>query len=198
MPIPKPNQSNGPSQRRDAHDKAVLGFAVLATIAACAAAVFTWQQANIAREQMQRALRAYVVIEAEMAPLNSEELIVITYKAENMGQTPVYNLFFMEQLVFEENGHQDRYAEMLLSFDCRRAATAFYAGGQTFGKTMSRVVRGPSVTGASPFWSVQTGKTLIARGTACYRDIFGLPHTVRICQQWLSDTDKPRGCNSRR
>ena len=59
--------------------------------------MFTWQQAEIARDQMQRSLRAYVVMDAELANDREGGRPFVWFKAENMGQTPVYDLVFIVQ-----------------------------------------------------------------------------------------------------
>lgn len=189
MSDPEQNQAERRPQRRDAYDWIVLAIAVLAFVAAGAAAWFTWEQATVARDQTRRTLRAYVVADAELLLDHDRQGAFVEIAVENMGQTPVYDLFFVtwnsiirqyESLPYKHN----------LTFDCKgEYAPQWVRRSRTFSKNHSS---GLGVGSSSePIKSLDElfqplGSRVVAYGTICYRDIFREIHTVRVCFEWHS------------
>lgn len=187
----------GRRQGHDAYDWFVLAVAVLALLAAGAAAWFTWEQAAVARDQMQRSLRAYVVIEAELAAERGTGRPYVKFNAENMGQTPVYRLHYVVMTTLRQSSYDDLPFRETMLANCDAASPRWErTGGATFGKT-SAYGMGFSDS-LKPGGSVASlfagGRSAVAYGTACYRDIFGRAHAVRMCLEWHSEDQKPREC----
>ena len=180
------NQREGRKQRRDAYDVAVLAIAFLALIAAGAAAWFTWDQAETAREQTRRSLRAYVVVEAELVRSNGGAQAKLA--AENMGQTPVYDLSYFVDAVAVEPSEP---LPSLSDFQTRCGALRLAEWGApfaTFSKTFEHRVRVSSMffppDDAAAY--LRDDRRIYVYGTACYRDIFGQAHAFRFCYAWTS------------
>lgn len=178
------NQREGRKQRRDAYDVAVLAIAFMALIAAIAAALFTWQQVEVGRDQTRRQLRAYLVVEAELVRSNDGPRAKLA--AENMGQTPVYGLSYFVDAVAVEPG-QPLPSPSVLQTRCEALRPADWgAPFATFSKTFEHWVRVSSMffppeDHAAYF---EDGRRIYVYGTACYRDIFSQAHAFRFCYAW--------------
>ncbi len=98
MPDTTPNQPKGSQNRRDAYDKANTYILAATLIAAGCAAGFTGWQAWIARDQEHRTLRAYVVVKTKLTTSRDGTTPYVEFTAENMGLTPVYDLFLPPKL----------------------------------------------------------------------------------------------------
>ncbi len=198
MPDTAPDQPKGSQNRRDAYDKANTYILAATLIAAGCAAGFTGWQAWIARDQEHRALRAYVLVNAELQRRVDNAIPSIKLSAENMGQTPVYNLTFNTWNSAIE-GYKDVAVPSFLAIDCRAMFPIGRMGspGITFSKTTNDDATGLS----SPAENLQTWDEVFRKftkvvvyGTVCYRDVFNDPHSVRVCFEW-SDPDRgPRRC----
>lgn len=193
-------EGEGRRQGRDAYDWFVLAIAALALLAAAAAAWFTWEQAAVAREQTRRSLRAYVVVEAELATGREGGWPVVRLKAENMGQTPVYDLVYLAGTDSVSTVRRDPLPNPgLMRADC----SAWEGGWQGFITTFSkafaedrRITRGemevPTVEEA-----FAEANAVYGYGTACYRDIFGDAHAFRFCFRWHRSDAEPGRCDTR-
>lgn len=190
-----------PHQRRDAYDWFVLAIAFSALAATGAAAYFTWQQAAVAREQMQRALRAYVIVEPQLTAHPKTGRPLVRFATENMGQTPVYDLFFVLQAGFRQ-GAETLPFQFVMTLTCGNASRrqAAITGG-TFSKTGSYSVdsyfSSPSRPGETVASLFAQDDRPVVYGTACYRDVFSRWHSIRICYEWEAADQYPRDCYGR-
>jgi len=199
MPDTTPDQTKGGQHRRDAHDKATLIILTFTLIAAGCAAGFTGWQAWIARDQEHRALRAYVVIKTELAAERDGKAPYIKFTAENMGQTPVYNLFFATQAIIDSSSGSGVVSYLKYRpIDCREDAArqTEISEGRTFSRESSiknklKSLAHPIETMSDAFDGI--GK-VVGYGRVCYRDIFREIHSVRLCYEWTSPDYAPDRC----
>ncbi len=199
MPDTTPDQAKSGQHRRDTHDKATLVILVFTLIATGCAACFTGWQAWIARDQEHRTLRAYVVVGAELLADQGGKNPYVKLTAENMGQTPVYDLVFAAS-----NSILDGYesisdtAKVMLTFDCSGpyAPALIKSQGHTFSKShfsgMSISERMNSIDSVND--AFLKDQRIVAYGTVCYRDVFRQMHTIRLCYEWRSFNLKPWRC----
>lgn len=193
------DKGEGRRQGRDAYDWIVLVVAFLALVVAGAAAWFTWEQAAIARDQMRRALRAYVVVAAKLVRGSADpEGPLVQLDLENMGQTPVYDAS-VTPLTAALGIEETRLPfSMVMRLDCEHHLAQPQVRGETFGKTHAVYSGiGPQSSRAGrDLPALRSGeKMLMAYGTACYRDVFGAVHAARFCFQWFSESAPPRRCS---
>lgn len=184
MQSSKQDQGEGRQQRRDTYDVAVLVIAFLALIAAGAAAFFTYQQAEIARDSAQRQLRAYIVVEVELVRSNDSPLAKLA--AENMGQTPLYDLSYFVDAVAVEPG-QPFPSPSVLQTRCEALRPVDWgAPFATFSKTFEHWVQVSSMffPPDDPAAYFRDGRRVYVYGTACYQDIFSQAHAFRFCYVW--------------
>ena len=199
MPDATPDQpKDSQHPRRDGYDKANTLILACTLVAAGLAAGFTGWQASIAHDQERRTLRAYVVLDAELVAQRDTGQPVIHFKVENMGQTPVYDLYFDLRMSLAQPLYNGPPAEPAVVVDCSRPRLFVESSaGNTFSKTSSYETE--------PMWSdpdIETIASLFQReakpavfGTACYRDVFNRWHTIRMCYQWYNADQSPHKCN---
>ena len=189
MPETEPDRSERPKQGRDAYDKANITILTFTLLAAFTAAGFTGWQAWIARDQEHRALRAYIVVSVELVDSRGETGTFIRFTAENMGQTPVYDLSFEvtnERLA--EYEQPSSFAQTNLRRDCsiKNNSERIYNWTHTFSKEY-RYDIGISSFGFTKRTAAETfagSHRVLTRGTVCYRDIFREVHAYRLCYDW--------------
>ena len=197
MPDAAPDQpKDSQHPRRDGYDKANTLILACTLVAAGLAAGFTGWQAWTARDQEHRALRAYVVVKTELNPGGDGKSPHVKFTAENMGQTPVYNLFFSTE-VFAEG----RFGPEYLSYtpiDCREDAARQreLKEGQTFSREASATSGISSLAHTIETMDDAFGNSqkVVAYGRVCYRDIFRDIHSVRLCYEWTSPDYGPDRC----
>lgn len=198
VPASEREQNHRRQDRRDTYDRLTLIAVVFACGFTGIAAWFTWDQATLARDQTRRALRAYVVIEAELAAGSEDQRPYVKFTAENMGQTPVYNFFFNVITTLRAPPFEDLPFRELMLIDCNvvspRQERTF---GKTFGKThVGRLsFSDDEVAGGGTASLFREGKRAAVYGTACYRDIFGQAHPFRFCLEWHAEQQPPQQCS---
>jgi hypothetical protein len=196
---PEKSEGEGRRQRLDAYDWFVLAVAVLALSAAAAAAWFTWEQAAVARDQMRRSLRAYVVATAKLVRGSADPKgLLVQIDLENMGQTPVYDASVTAMAAAVGIMESRVPFNLVMRMDCGQYLAQPQVRSETFGKTYA------AYAGMSPEGYGGSGqdlpalrrreKLLVVYGTACYRDIFGAAHAVRFCYRWFSEDGAPLRC----
>lgn len=199
MPDATPDQPKDSQQpRRDGYDKANTFILACTLIAAGLAAGFTGWQASIAQDQERRTLRAYVIVKTELTTRSDGTTPYIKLTAENMGQTPAYNLFFATTAFIEGGSEPERVR--YIPIDCREDAAhqREVSEGQTFSKE--------AFTGSGISSFIHNIKTMneafgdsqkvVAYGRVCYRDIFREIHSVRLCYEWTSPDYGPDKCRN--
>jgi hypothetical protein len=167
-----------------------LAVLFLTLIAASCAAFFTGRQAWISRDQEHRALRAYVLLKAELQPGSKndpETPYWVEFTATNMGATPVYYLDInaLTQIREEYEGHGPRN-ELEQAIAGRRCdLTTRDPMSGTFAKTYTHRegIAGPIPEGQVAKFAAG-GASVVSFGTACYWDIFRDPHWIRFCFEW--------------
>jgi hypothetical protein len=190
-------------KRRDAHDWAtliVITFTLIAAgIAAGCAAGFTGWQAWIARDQEHRALRAYVVLNAELVQERDARPPCIKLTAENMGLTPAYDLVFVPWATAIKIS--DTVPEGVRTMQTMQCINQPMPGeivdrGHTFSK--SYTFGAAIMSNGDPMSRLSDAfggdRKIIAYGLACYRDVFRQIHTIRLCLEWFSLTVGPDKC----
>ena len=198
MPETPPDKSERSEQRRDAYDKANTLVLSLTLIAAGMAAYFTAQQASIARDQEHRALRAYIVVTGQLITDKDGQSVFAQLTYENMGQTPVYDLFFDGVPAVLTQGEEMPFKSSL-SYDCKSNPEGMiHTRGRTFSKMASERM-GLSISNAgnpSTFSEIfsATDRSAYVYGTVCYRDIFRAIHSIRVCFRWVSKDYGPDSC----
>lgn len=156
---------------------AAAGATLVAVFFAAGAYNETRRQADTAQEALVATTRAYVVLRAEVTTDEESKRPVFRFAAENMGQTPVRNLFFVlwDELLESPWGRpaiRDRV-------DCARSAGPS-STGLTFGKDAKYDMPIYARLGSPAEWE----RTVLVHGQACYRDVFGTAHTLPVCFLW--------------
>ena len=181
---------------------ATFAVLTLTLIAAIFAASFTGWQAWTARDQEHRALRAYVLLKAELKPRPKNDPgqtpYWVEFTATNMGVTPVYYLYIdaLNQIREDYEGHGPRN-ELEQAIARRRCDPTLrdplWSG--TFAKTYTRR---EGIAGPTPQEQVAKfaagGASVVSFGTACYWDIFRNPHWIRFCFEWSAVATSPFSC----
>ncbi len=199
MPDATPDQpKNNQHPSRDGYDKANTLILACTLIAAGLAAGFTGWQASIAQDQERRTLRAYVVVKTELKAGSDGRPPHVKLIAENMGQTPAYDLFFSTEVFVES-----RFGPEYLSYtpiDCREGAARQreLKEGQTFSREASATSGISSLAHTIRTMDDAFGNSqkVVAYGRVCYRDIFHEIHSVRLCYEWTSPDYGPDKCRS--
>lgn len=117
--------------------------------------------------------------------------------AENMGQTPVYDLSFATRAFIERNNSAPAYLSYR-PIDCRddSACQTETSDGHTFSRESSAENRvsfpGNPINTMDDAFS-NSGK-VFAYGRVCYRDIFRDIHSVRLCYEWTTPDYCPDKC----
>jgi hypothetical protein len=201
MPASDPEQQQRAQQRRDTYDGVTLIIAVLACFMAGAAAWFTWEQAEVARDQTRRALRAYVVVDAEIGPDGAGRGQFVWFKAENMGQTPVYDFMLNVNTAVVRAPYEDLPFRESMRAGCARGHGGDWeAFATTFSRTYSYGL-GFSVNGRQVRElpdAFEDGRSVYGYGTACYWDVFDQPHAVHFCYVWSGPGQGARRCSTGR
>ena len=199
MPETEPDRHERPKQSRDAYDKANITILTFTLLAAFTAAGFTGWQAWIARDQEHRALRAYIVVSAELIAESQESGAYVKFTVENMGQTPVYDLSFeITNETVKNGGGVSTVESDFLKYNCADRARSLlnYDWSNTFSKNyyynMGISSFGVSNKTIDPL--LADNRKIITRGTVCYRDIFRESHAYRLCYEWVGPGSNPTRC----
>jgi hypothetical protein len=152
------------------------GSALAAVLFAAGAYRETRRQADTAQEALVASTRAYVVLRAEMATDDESKRPYAKITAENMGQTPVYNLFFATRSTSLDTPFERIPDHQRLHVDCA-ASEGPSSTGLTFGKEETYKVGFAAGAG-------EERKSVLVHGTACYRDVFGAAHALPVCFLW--------------
>jgi hypothetical protein len=177
-----------------------LAVLTLTLIAAACAAFFTGWQAWISRDQEHRALRAYVLLQAELKPGSKNDPQTpywVEFTATNIGTTPVYYFEITDlTLIKEEYEGYGPGNELEQSIAGRRCDfTEHDPLSGTFAKTYTRHTGIVAQTTQEQLAKFAAGEaSIVSFGTACYWDIFRNPHRIHFCFRWLDVATSPFPC----
>jgi len=176
-PAKPPETSDERHQRRECWYWIITGLmSVLATGAAGFAAWYAYGAYDTARQALVATTRAYIVLRAEITTDEESKRPVFRFAAENMGATPVRNLFFW--IWSERLDNPWARPEINERIDCARSA-----GPSRTGLTFGKEAKYDLPAGAEP-GAVERTRTILIHGQACYRDVFGTAHALPVCFLW--------------
>jgi len=205
MPQPPKDEYTAGRKGRDALGCATLVVLTLTLIAASCAAFFTGWQAWISRDQEHRALRAYVLLQAELKPGSKNDPQTpypqtpywVEFTATNMGTTPVYyfSITTINQIreEYEGYGPRNELEQAIAGERCNFTNRDLLSG--TFAKTYTHSQGISEQTTQEQVAKFAAGEaSIVSFGTACYWDIFRNPHRIHFCFLWFGAATSPNSC----